>query len=364
MSLKLTPLFEEHVSLNAKMGPFGNWNMPIQYEGIIAEHNWTRASASVFDICHMGEFVLCGNFEKTNFDKIVTIDLKNMPNGSCRYGFILNETGGIVDDLVVYKFDQDKWMVVVNSTTVEKDAAHFKRFLSKDARFENLSDKVAKIDLQGPLSREVLKTFLGKDIAKLKYYTHSEFDFLNDKNIVSRTGYTGELGYELYVDNDKAGELWRDLIKDERVKPAGLGARDTLRLEMGYCLYNQDINEGINPIVAGLDKFVCFDKEFRGKDTLLRSKESSIARKLVALKANSRRAPRHNYRITAGGRDIGFVSSGTFSPSLSYGIGMGYIDLLFAEVGKKVVLSDGTTQIEAEIVETPFYKEGSLRKED
>jgi len=253
MDLKLTPLTQEHQKLGAQMGPFGGWLMPIQYSGILTEHAWTRQQVSLFDICHMGEFLIDADAQKSGLNRIVSANLEVMSVGSCRYTSMLNESGGIIDDLIVYRLKIDQWMFVVNASRIDIDAAHIKRHLSKDAKFEDLSARLGKLDLQGPLAHEVLRQLLGSRISALTYYTFDHFVLLGENNVVSRTGYTGELGYELYLSNEKIAGLWNLLLKDNRVKPAGLGARDTLRLEMGYTLYGQDIDENITPLEAGME---------------------------------------------------------------------------------------------------------------
>jgi len=363
MDLKLTPLFREHEKLKAKMDAFAGWLMPIQYTGIVNEHHWTRQSCSLFDTCHMGELIVYGDLEENNLDKVVTHDLKSMEIGKCAYGFMLNEQGGIIDDLVIYKLAQDKWMLVVNAGPLTKDEAHLRKHIKTE--LENISENTVKLDLQGPLSREVLKAILdaqSEKLEELRYYHFDYFFLLDERIIISRTGYTGELGYELYVSRDKAEALWQLLLADERVKPAGLGARDTLRLEMGYPLYGEDITEDTTPLEAGLERFVDFKKDFVGKAALLSQKKAGVKRKLVCFRANSRRAPRHNYKIYIDGQEIGFVTSGTFSPSLSCGIGMGYIETDYIKPNKKIIIRKGKIEIEAVITERPFYKEGSLRK--
>lgn len=361
INLKTTPLFTEHLKLNAKMAPFAGWNMPIQYEGIIAEHNHTRTKASLFDICHMGEFYVKGDALESGLENIFSFSIGNMPAGKCRYGAILNEKGGIMDDLIVYRISKDEWMIVVNSATMDKDAKHIKSHLKKGAIFENRSGKLAKLDLQGPLSRDMLAELINPQIKKLKYYTFDYFDILGEKNIISRSGYTGELGYELYISSAKAALLWNYLLKDKRVKPAGLGARDTLRLEMGYSLYGQDVTESTTPLEAGLEKFVNFNKDFIGKDALVEQKKKGIKKLLVAFKADSRKAPRHDYSIMKDGKEIGRVTSGSFSPSLSCGIGLGYIDVDQAKLDGNILIKNGSTEIGATIAEKPFYKKSSLR---
>lgn len=361
-NLKSTPLIEEHKRLGAKIAPFGGWAMPIQYDGIISEHNWTRKHVSLFDICHMGEFMLKGDLKNSGLDNIVTMKLDDMPMGGCRYGFLLNNNGGVIDDLIVYKLGVDSWMIVVNAATTSKDEAHFRKHLSNDSYLKNISDQTAKLDLQGPLSKIVLERLIDRTIGKLTYYTFSNFRLLGEANIISRTGYTGELGYELYISASKVKELWNTLMKDERVRPAGLGARDTLRLEMAYPLYGQDIDETLTPVEAGLERFVDYNKDFIGKAALLAKKASPSYKKMVFFATDSRRAPRHNNTIKVGGRDVGIVTSGSFSPSLSCGIGMGYIEKDLAIKGSDIVISGGA-DIAAKIVDKPFYKHGSAKSE-
>ena len=336
--------------------------MPIQYEGIIAEHTWTRQHVSLFDICHMGEFFVYGEPQKSNLERIVTVNIGKMACGSCRYSSMLNEKGGVIDDLIVYRIKPDTWMLVVNAARIEADELNLKKHLSADAKLENVSSKVGKLDLQGPGSLEVLKRLLGPKVAELKYYTFNYFVMLGENNIISRTGYTGELGYELYVSNERIVDLWNLLRKDAQVKPAGLGARDTLRLEMGYTLYGQDISEDISPLEGGLEKFVDFNKDFIGRDALLEKKKNGALKKLSYFITDSRRNPRHNYKIMSNGREIGVVTSGSFSPSLSCGIGMGFIESGCDAMGSKVLISHDAIEIQATITDKPFYKKGSVKK--
>ncbi len=361
MNLKQTPLLNEHKKLGAKLAPFGGWLMPISYGSIIDEHNWSRTHASCFDICHMGEFIISGEGANQALNKIVTMNLDGIASGNCRYGFMLNEEGGIVDDLIVYKIDEDRWMLVVNAATTEKDKAQLKKHLPDKLNLDNISENTGKLDLQGPYSKDILKKLVGDGVEKLNYYTFSYFKILDEENIISRTGYTGELGYEIYISKDKIKDLWNRLMQDKRVKPAGLGARDTLRLEMAYPLYGQDITEDTIPQEAGLDQFVDFSKDFIGKGALIEKKEKDIKRKLVCFKTTSRRSPRHNYKIYHDNKEIGVVASGSFSPSLGVGIGMGYIDEDFSGIGTKITVKGNSAIIEAKITEKPFYKKGSAR---
>ncbi len=358
MDLKKTPLINEHERLGAKLAPFGGWFMPIQYSGIISEHNWTRTEASIFDICHMGEFIICADADKSGFNKIVTFDLNAIKPFECRYGFMLNDTGGILDDIIVYRIADRRWMVVANAATIESDEAHFRKHLAPGTDFKNVSAMLGKIDLQGPKSLDVIRRLVAPGVADLGYYKFGHFDLLGEKIIISRTGYTGELGFEIYISNDKVAELWNILLKDTTVKPAGLGARDTLRLEMTYPLYGQDITTETTPIEAGKARFVDLKKDFIGRSALM--KNSDPSRRLINFIAKSRRAPRHNYGIFSGGKRVGIVTSGSFSPSLSCGIGMGYVDAPFS-VGTEIVLKENDVEIIATVTKGPFYKNGTAK---
>ncbi len=358
-----TPLIAEHRTLQAKLAPFGGWLMPIQYEGILAEHHWTRNNVCVFDICHMGEFHVQGDLASSNLDHVVTINLAGMATGQCRYGFMLNQAGGVIDDLVVYRLGEKEWMLVVNAATEENDEHHLLRNLSRDITFKNISGQTGKLDVQGPLSGVILKDLVGADVAKMAYYTFAKFKLLGEDVIVSRTGYTGELGYEIYISSAKVVELWRLLLKNSRVKPAGLGARDTLRLEMGYPLYGQDLDTQTTPVEAGLSGFVDFSKDFIGKLSLVAQKDRGPSRRLRCFQSDSRRAPRHNYKIYLKDKEIGAVTSGSFSPTLGCGIAMGYVSCEL-KTGEQVNLKENQIDIPARVVTRPFYKQGTAKSEE
>ncbi|MCX5669630.1 MAG: glycine cleavage system aminomethyltransferase GcvT [Candidatus Omnitrophica bacterium] len=355
-----TPLYETHLALGAKMAPFGGWMMPIQYQGILAEHTYTRQGVSVFDICHMGEFMLQADPSLSGFDRLVTQNITAMPIGACRYGFMLNEQAGVMDDLIIYRINKTSWMLVVNAATTSSDLAHLKENLSTGYSLENVSDKMAKLDVQGPQSLDVLKKIFGKEIEKLNYYTFSEFKIFDHQScMISRTGYTGELGYEIYIANDYVGSLWELLLCDARVKPAGLGCRDTLRLEMSYPLYGQDLDTHHSPLAAGLLKFVDFSKDFIGRDALIKEQKNGAKEQLIYFQADSRRAPRHGFSILDKGRQIGVVTSGSFSPSLSVGIGMGYVAGNF-DIGAQLMVKDAGIEIPVKVIKRPFLKSTSL----
>jgi aminomethyltransferase len=361
-NLKQTPLFREHRDLGAQMAPFAGWLMPIQYSGILVESRWCRESAALFDISHMGAFSFKGDFGETGLERIFSFSLATIPVGRCRYGFLLNEAGGIIDDLVVFRLSGDELMMVVNAGTTDKDFQAIRSGLRGDALFEDNSAATGKLGIQGPLSRIVLEEVCGVDRARLPFFGVKKVDIFGSEAVLSRTGYTGELGYEVYGKNDVIVECWRRFLADARVKPAGLGARDVLRLEMGYSLYGSDIDETTTPLEGGLGQFVDFSKDFIGRDALVRQRENGPERVKVALRVNSRRSPRHDYRIYLGDLDIGHVTSGVFSPTLGCGIGMGYVRPEAAAPGTALVISHETTSMEAVVTDLPFYKGGSLRK--
>lgn len=360
-NLKRTPLYEEHLALKAKMVPFGGWEMPVQYEGILAEYEATRRACTLFDTSHMGEFLIKGNAVTTGLDKTVTMPIIDMPLKTSRYGFILNDKGGTIDDLIVFRVKEEEWFIVVNGGTTQKDALHFKSYLSKGCSFEDISLKTGKLDLQGPLARAVLAQ-LNPEIKNLEYFTFDYFDLLGEKVLISRTGYTGELGYEIFFPWEKTAKLWQTLLKDQRVKPAGLGARDVLRLEMGYSLYGHELEEHISPLEAGLSRFVDFNKEFRSKDILLKQKNEGLKRKPAGFISENRRSPRAGQKIySADQKEIGVVTSGTFSPALSKGIGLGFVLKEYADPGNKIFIGEDKP-IEAALSERIFYRGGSLKK--
>ncbi|HLO24703.1 MAG TPA: glycine cleavage system aminomethyltransferase GcvT [Geobacteraceae bacterium] len=358
--LKNTPLVAEHIGLKALMAPFGGWNMPIQYEGILAEHRWCREKAALFDICHMGEFLFKGDFVAGGLEKVFTFSVASIPVGRSRYGFLLNDKGGVIDDLIVFRLAEDEAMIVVNAATIAKDFAAIRQRLT-GGEFRDVSTETAKLDLQGPLSRDVLVKALGPEVGALPYFRFVRTEVLGVSAIVSRTGYTGELGYEIFLPSGKVQELWDLLLADERVKPAGLGARDVLRLEVGYSLYGSDIDEATTPLEAGLASFVNFDKEFVGREALLRLQQEGLPRVKAAFRVSSRRSPRHHYEICFEGESVGTVTSGVFSPMLGCGVGIGFVKPHVAVIGAPLTIRHENVSMEATVVELPFYKDGSLR---
>ncbi len=358
--LQLTPLAEVHRGMKALMAPFGGWEMPIQYEGIIAEHRACREGAALFDICHMGEFIFQGDIVADGLEDVFTFSVASIPIGRSRYGFLLNKNGGIIDDLIVFRLAQERVMIVVNAATAPKDFAVIKERLT-GGTLSDITAATGKLDLQGPLSREVMNRFFAPAVAELPYFKFITTQVLGCEAIVSRTGYTGELGYEIFLPSDKVVELWELLLSDSRVKPAGLGARDLLRLEVGYSLYGNDLSEETTPLEAGLEAFVNFGKEFIGKEALLRQKESGPSRVKVSFRVGSRRSPRHDYDINSNGENAGIVTSGAFSPMLGCGIGLGFVRPELAAVGTPLTISHDKVSMEATVCNLPFYTGGSLR---
>ena len=359
--LKATPLRSHHEELKALMAPFGGWLMPIQYTGIIAEHKWCREKAALFDICHMGEFIFKGDIEAGGLENVFTFSVKGIPVGRSRYGFLLNERGGVIDDLIVFRLAEDEVMIVVNGATISNDFAVIGSRLKQGVQFSDVSAQTAKLDLQGPLSREILVGLFGAEIGSIPFFKFIRTSVLGVDAIVSRTGYTGELGYEIFLPAHKVVELWEFLLKDPRVAPAGLGSRDLLRLEVGYSLYGSDLDEETTPLAAGLASFVNLDNEFVGKKALLEERQAGFDRVKIAFRVNSRRAPRHHYEIFSQGEQVGSVTSGAFSPMLSCGIGLGFVKPAAAALGSQLVIKHDRVEMEAVVVELPFFSGGSLR---
>ncbi len=349
-----TSLYDEHKKLNARNVSFCGWEMPVQYESIIKEHDACRNSAALFDISHMGEFFFKGDIKTSGANEAVTQDLVKLPVGKCKYGFLLNENGGIIDDFIIYKLSEDKLMFVVNASRREIDFKSIKSRL-KSGSFEDKSFEISKIDIQGPNSKKILQKFVSDNLDEFKYFGFKESSFDGFDCLVSRTGYTGELGFELYMANDKAKEVWKKLL-DAGAKPAGLGARDLLRLEMGYSLYGNELNEETTPLEANLSMFVKFDTDFVGKTALLKQKEEGLKRVILPFKTNSRRAPKHGNDIIQNEKIVGKVTSGAYSPSLGYGIGLGLFEIEKFDKNQKFEVRDTRGSLEVELDLLPFLK--------
>ena len=355
--LKRTPLHAKHLEAGARMVPFSGWEMPVQYTGIIEEHLHTRKKAGLFDICHMGEFFIKGENAEREVDRLVTCKITDMPEGKCRYGFLLNSDGGIIDDLIVFKITSSEFMLVVNAGTIDKDRQWIEKNISKDVSFFDDSPNVAKLDIQGPASGKILSELVGEDIIntlKRYWFTKVEIDGINV--ILSRTGYTGELGYELFFPTEGAETLWDRLLESPEVKPVGLGARDTLRMEMGYSLYGHEINDTRTPLEAGLSRFIYMDKDFIGKKALLDESGAREGSILAGFICEGRRSAREHFSVKAGDETVGEVTSASFSPCLKKGIGLCYIKKDLSTEGTSIVLSDGKVEIKAQIKNVPLYE--------
>ncbi|ARS42549.1 glycine cleavage system protein T [Sphingobacteriaceae bacterium GW460-11-11-14-LB5] len=359
--MKNTALTEKHIALGAKMVPFAGYNMPVTYEGINAEHATVRNGVGVFDVSHMGEFILKGENALDLIQRVTSNDAAKLYDGKVQYSCLPNKDGGIVDDLLVYKIDDKTYMLVVNASNIEKDWNWIQQFNSKDVEMHNISDQTSLLAIQGPKAADALQTLTDVDLASMEYYTFVKGTFAGVDNVViSATGYTGAGGFEIYFENQYADQIWDAIFKagaPYNIQPIGLGARDTLRLEMGFCLYGNDIDDSTSPIEAGLGWITKFSKSFTNSEALLAQKEAGIQKKLVGFEMIDRGIPRHDYEIAdAEGNIIGKVTSGTQAPSLQKAIGMGYIAKDFTKEGTEVFILIRNTPIKAKVVKFPFYK--------
>lgn len=365
--MKNTPLTQKHIELGAKMAAFAGYNMPISYAGIKEEHKAVRENVGVFDVSHMGEFIIKGRQALDLIQKVTSNDASRLEIGQAQYSCLPNDKGGIVDDLLIYRLDEDQcaegeqaYMLVVNASNIQKDWDWISQHNDFDTKMINISDKTGLLAVQGPNAHKVLQSLTNVDLAGLSYYTFTKGEMAGIPNVlISATGYTGSGGFELYVDQDNALALWNAVFEagaEQGIQPIGLGARDTLRLEKGYCLYGNDIDDTTSPIEAGLGWITKTKKgDFISRDTFIQQRQEGVSRKLVAFKAEGRRVPRQGYTIEdEAGRGIGKVTSGTLSPTLETPIGMGYVKKELAKIGNKVWISVGRKRLEAEIVKAPF----------
>ncbi len=360
--MKKTALNHIHKTLGAKMLPFAGFEMPIQYEGVNAEHETVRTKVGVFDVSHMGNFCVAGTQALDFIQYITSNDAAKLLPGKIQYSCFPNEQNGIVDDLLVYQINEQKYMLVVNGANLEKDWNWITRFAENyDIKLENKSDQYSILAIQGPRAPELMQQLAEDkaDLKNLKYYTWTRAKLAGHENIlVSATGYTGENGYEIYVKNELAEDIWKALFKAGKtfgLKPVGLGARDTLRLEKGYCLYGNDIDDTTSPIEAGLGWITKFTKEFINSENLKRQKEEGTNKKLIAFKLKGKGIARHGYDIVdTNGNKIGMVTSGTMSPTLKEAIGMGYVPTEKAKSRNEIFIQIRKHTVPAEIVKLPF----------
>ncbi|WP_297802546.1 glycine cleavage system aminomethyltransferase GcvT [uncultured Polaribacter sp.] len=360
--MKNIALNDTHVALGAKMVPFAGYNMPIQYEGVTAEHITVREAVGVFDVSHMGEFLVEGENALALIQKITSNDASKLEIGDAQYSCFPNEDNGIVDDLICYRIKENTYLLVVNASNIEKDWNWVSKYNEGfNANLKDLSEEYSLLAIQGPKAVEAMQSLSSLDLGEIPFYKFKIGDFAGVENvIISATGYTGSGGFEIYCKNEEATQIWDKVFKagaDYGIKPIGLAARDTLRLEMGYCLYGNDIDETTSPIEAGLSWITKFTKDFVNAEALAREKEHKPERRLIAFELNERGVPRQGYDIVNESRKvIGNVTSGTMSPCLQKGIGMGYVPRELSKTGSKIYIQVRKKAIPATIVKLPFFK--------
>ena len=353
------PLHHVHEALGARIIPFGGFEMPVRYSSDKEEHLAVRNGVGVFDVSHMGEFLVEGPHALELIQKVTSNDAAKLIDGQAQYSCLPNHEGGIVDDLIVYRFNTEKYLLVVNASNIEKDWLWISANNDMKASLSNVSQDYCLFAVQGPKALDVLQSIAAIDLAAIKFYHFHESTLAGiDGIIISATGYTGAGGFELYVKNEQAASLWSQIFKagaQYNIKPIGLGARDTLRLEMGYCLYGNDIDDKTSPLEAGLGWITKFSKSFINSVALALQKEKGIQKKLIAFKINGKGIPRHDYPImNSEGLIIGKVTSGTMSPSLNKGIGMGYVSMGNHQIGTEIFIEIRHKQVPAIICKTPF----------
>ncbi|MDD2396603.1 MAG: glycine cleavage system aminomethyltransferase GcvT [Tissierellia bacterium] len=358
--MKKTPLYEKHIQLKGKIIDFGGWGLPVEYSGIIPEHEAVRTKAGIFDVSHMGEITVQGEDSEKYLQMLLTNDISLLNNNQIAYTTMCYPHGGVVDDLLVYKYTNTDYLLVVNASNTEKDYRWMKENIFGDTEVLNVSENYAQVALQGPLSQTILQKLTKKDLNEIEFYYFC--DNVNIGNIgalVSRTGYTGEDGFELYFAYDKAEEMWELILetgKEEGLIPAGLGARDTLRFEAALPLYGHELDENITPLEAGLGFCVKLNKEnFIGKEALANQKSEGLNRKIIGFEMIDRGIPRNNYEVYAEGRKIGYVTTGSFSPTLKKNIGLALIDSAYSKEGTEIEVLIRNKNLKAKVIKKPFY---------
>jgi aminomethyltransferase len=359
--MKNTALSPLHEALGAKMVPFAGYNMPVSYEGVNAEHETVRTGVGVFDVSHMGEFLVLGPNALDLIQRVCSNDAAKLVDGQAQYSCFPNEDGGIVDDLIVYRLEAEKWLLVVNASNIDKDWAWINKHNTFGAELRNISEDYSLLAIQGPKAVEAMQSLTSEDLSAIKFYTFKVSDFAGiDHVIISATGYTGSGGFEIYCKNTEVAEIWSKVLEagaDWSIKPIGLAARDTLRLEMGYCLYGNDIDDTTSPLEAGLGWITKFTKDFVNSESLKKQKERGVDKTLIAFQLNERGIPRQGYDIVDGnGNKIGNVTSGTMSPSMGTGIGLGYVPVVFKDLGSQIHIQIRKNKVPATVVKLPFYK--------
>ncbi|MDA9161081.1 glycine cleavage system aminomethyltransferase GcvT [Crocinitomicaceae bacterium] len=359
--MKNTALTHKHIELGAKMVPFAGYSMPVQYEGVTLEHETVRNGVGVFDVSHMGEFILRGPNALDFLQKFSSNDASKLFDGKAQYSCMPNGKGGIVDDLIIYRISEEEYFLVVNASNIEKDWNWISSLNEMNVDMSNVSDEYTLLAIQGPQAASSMQSLTEVNLSDMKYYTFEYAEFAGIKDVmISATGYTGSGGFEIYVKNEDAEELWDAVFvagKEFGIKPIGLAARDTLRLEMGFCLYGNDINDHTSPLEAGLGWITKFTKDFVDCEYLSKQKEEGIERKLVAFEMIDRGIPRKDYEILdSNGIKLGHVTSGTMSPSMKIGIGLGYVQKYHSEFDSEIYIAVRNKSLKAKVVKLPFYK--------
>lgn len=354
-------LDEIHHSLGAKMIPFAGYNMPVRYSSDMEEHRTVRENVGVFDVSHMGEFIVEGPNALDLIQKVSSNDASKLKKGQAQYTCFPNHRGGIVDDFLVYKLEEERYMLVVNASNITKDWQWIQQHNSYNAKLENISDQTSLFAIQGPNSIEAIQSLTSISLKDIPFYHFEVGTFAGvDNVIISATGYTGEQGFELYVNNEGAKKVWEAIFNAGEalgIKPIGLGARDTLRLEMGYCLYGHELNDSTSPLEAGLGWITKFTKEFINHESLKKQKEKGIQKRLIGFKLLERGIPRADYPVlNAEGKEIGVVTSGSQSPSLGIGIGLGYVDIAYAKAGTEIKIQIRKKSVAAKVEKLPLLK--------
>jgi aminomethyltransferase len=359
--MKDTALSAIHAALGAKMVPFAGYNMPVSYQGINIEHQTVREKVGVFDVSHMGEFFVTGPNALSLIQRVCSNDASKLEDGQAQYSCFPNQDGGVVDDLIVYRIAAEKWLLVVNASNIDKDWAWINSHNTMEATLENSSDHYSLLAIQGPKAIQAMQSLTQEDLSAIKFYTFKINTFAGVENvIISATGYTGSGGFEIYCKNTQVAKIWTKVLEagaDWGIQPIGLAARDTLRLEMGYCLYGNDIDDTTSPLEAGLGWITKFNKDFINSESLKKQKELGVSKTLVGFELSQRGIPRQGYAIVdAQGNSIGRVTSGTMSPSMGKGIGLGYVPMALKEVGSQIHIQIRNKIVPAMVVKLPFYK--------
>ncbi|AGA76388.1 glycine cleavage system aminomethyltransferase GcvT [Echinicola vietnamensis] len=360
-TIKKIALNDKHIELGGKMVPFAGYHMPVRYSSDKEEHNTVRNGVGVFDVSHMGEFMVTGPHALALIQKVTSNDAAKLVIGQAQYSCLPNETGGIVDDLLVYKMDEEKYLLVVNASNIEKDWNWINQHNDMGAALENISDEMSLFAVQGPKAVETLQKVTPVNLDEVKFYHFTVGEFAGKKDvIISGTGYTGAGGFEIYVKNEDALDVWNAIFEAGEaagIKPIGLGARDTLRMEMGYCLYGNDIDDTTSPLEAGLGWITKFTKDFINSENLKKQKEEGVTRKLVGFKFKDKGIPRAHYPIVnEAGKQIGEVTSGTMSPSMNIGIGLGYVEKAYAKPGTEIAITVRNKNLAAVVEKLPLLK--------